>query len=299
MAHKTLIGGTAYEISGGKTLVGGTAYSIKNGKTLIGGTAYEMGFDSWPDDLDTGLKFVSASAFTINVKTHGWDGTMEYCNGDEWKTWDGSEILSGETRGGQCIYIRGVSNTKVAGRSSGAWTLTGTDIECNGNIEKLLDFATVNAGEHPSMAEDCYNYMFYNCTNLTVAPSLPATTLSKGCYRNMFYGCTNLTVAPSLPATTLSDYCYEYMFGSCTNLIAIPILPATTLKNYCYRYMFYGCTNIKLNNAQTTKAYRIPYSGNGRTANNALKDMFYKTGGIISTPSINTTYYLDESNTIV
>lgn len=44
MAHKTLIGGTAYEISGGKTLVNGTAYSIDNGKTLVDGTAYEVGF---------------------------------------------------------------------------------------------------------------------------------------------------------------------------------------------------------------------------------------------------------------
>lgn len=44
MAHKTLIGGTAYEISGGKTLVSGTAYSIDMGKTLVGGTTYEVGF---------------------------------------------------------------------------------------------------------------------------------------------------------------------------------------------------------------------------------------------------------------
>lgn len=44
MAHKTLVGGTAYSISGGKTLIDGTAYSIKNGKTLVGGTAYEVGF---------------------------------------------------------------------------------------------------------------------------------------------------------------------------------------------------------------------------------------------------------------
>ena len=44
MAHKTLIGGTAYEIGGGKTLIGGTAYEIGGGKTLIGGTAYEVGF---------------------------------------------------------------------------------------------------------------------------------------------------------------------------------------------------------------------------------------------------------------
>ena len=45
MAHKTLVGGTAYEITGGKTLVNGTAYSNKSGKTLVGGTAYEVGFD--------------------------------------------------------------------------------------------------------------------------------------------------------------------------------------------------------------------------------------------------------------
>lgn len=44
MAHKTLIGGTAYEISGGKTLIGGTAYSIKGGKTLVDGTAYSLSF---------------------------------------------------------------------------------------------------------------------------------------------------------------------------------------------------------------------------------------------------------------
>jgi hypothetical protein len=44
MAHKTLINGTAYSISGGKTLVNGTAYSIKNGKTLVDGTAYGINF---------------------------------------------------------------------------------------------------------------------------------------------------------------------------------------------------------------------------------------------------------------
>ena len=46
MAHKTLVNGTAYEISGGKPLIDGTAYSIKNGKPLVGGTAYEIEFGS-------------------------------------------------------------------------------------------------------------------------------------------------------------------------------------------------------------------------------------------------------------
>lgn len=44
MAHKTFIGGTTYEIKGGRTLVNGTGYDIKGGKTLVGGTGYDVGF---------------------------------------------------------------------------------------------------------------------------------------------------------------------------------------------------------------------------------------------------------------
>lgn len=54
MAHKTLVNGTSYEISGGKTLVNGTAYSISGGKTLVGGTAYEIGFGKSIGDLAVG-----------------------------------------------------------------------------------------------------------------------------------------------------------------------------------------------------------------------------------------------------
>ena len=44
MAHKTLIDGIAYEISGGKCKVNGAAYSIKNGNTKVVGTWYEIPF---------------------------------------------------------------------------------------------------------------------------------------------------------------------------------------------------------------------------------------------------------------
>lgn len=42
--HKTLVGGTAYDISGGRMLVGGTGYSISKGRTLVGGTGYDIAF---------------------------------------------------------------------------------------------------------------------------------------------------------------------------------------------------------------------------------------------------------------
>ena len=59
MAHKTLIGGTAYDTKGGKCLVGGTGYSIKKGRTLVGGTGYDVSF--------------AAPVFTVQIKGLGYD----------------------------------------------------------------------------------------------------------------------------------------------------------------------------------------------------------------------------------
>ena len=152
-----------------------------------------------------------------------------------------------------------------------------------------------------TLATYCYAYMFNRCTSLTTAPDLPATTLAGSCYLYMFYDCTALTTAPELPATTLAGSCYDHMFYGCTSLTTAPALPATTLAEYCYYDMFQGCTKIKMSTTKTGEyqtAYRIPTSGTGTTATNALLDMFANTGGTFTgTPSINTTYYT--SNTVV
>ena len=384
------------------------------------------------------LTFSSLSSFTLKVNdaTKHWDGTLEYFASDKtWTVWDGTITLSSVNNDGEYVlYLRGTGNTVITGNSENyRWVLTGSDIKCIGNIENLLDYATVASGEHPAMANNCYSYMFkgctaltqapslpattlasycyycmfQGCTSLTQAPALPATTLASNCYNSMFYGCTALTQAPelpattlgitcyynmfsnctaltqapALPATTLAEYCYFYMFDGCTGLIQAPALPATTLANscyqrmfqncssltqapalpattladYCYRGMFYGCTSLtqapalpamtlaescyvamfygctaltkapelpattlasscyvnmfqgctslKLSSTQTgeyTQEYRIPSSGEGVTATNALKDMFTSTGGTFAgTPEINTTYYLSSDNMIV
>ena len=154
-----------------------------------------------------------------------------------------------------------------------------------------------------TLADYCYASMFRGCTSLTAAPSLPATTLADHCYYSMFRGCTSLMAAPSLPATTMVKNCYTAMFWGCTSLTAAPSLPATTLVQYCYTSMFRYCTKIKLSTTASgtyTKAYRIPKSGTGTTDPGALNSMFGNTGGTFKgTPEINTTYYLDASNTIV
>ena len=137
------------------------------------------------------LTFSSPNSFTLKVNdtTKYWDGTLEYFASDRtWTTWDGKTTLSSATRGSDnVLYLRGTGNTKITGDSSSyKWVLTGTDISCIGNIENLLDYATVESGAHPTMADYCYSFMFYGCTSLTQAPALPATTLADNCYYSMF-----------------------------------------------------------------------------------------------------------------
>ena len=96
-----------------------------------------------------------------------------------------------------------------------------------------------------TLRENCYKYMFMECSNLITAPELPATTLPADCYNNMFRSCTSLTVAPNLPAITIEHDVYGGMFYGCSSLVSIPsILPSMNLAASCYNYMFYGCSSL-------------------------------------------------------
>ena len=297
-------------------------------------TGTEWADTSFKPDGKSYLTFSSPNIFTLKVNdaTKHWDGTLEYFAADRtWTVWDGATTLSSvDNYGEYVLYLRGTGNTVITGNDYNyRWVLTGSDISCTGNIENLLDYATVTAGNRPTMAnncyysmfngcssltqapalpattlaENCYMGMFIGCTSLTQAPALPATTLANNCYYSMFNGCSSLTQAPALPATTLAENCYSFMFRGCTSLTHAPALPATTLADGCYQFMFYGCTSLKLSTTQTgeyTQEYCMPSSGTGTTANNALTDMFTSTGGTFTgTPEINTTYYLSSDNMIV
>lgn len=330
------------------------------------------------------LTFSSKDSFKIGAyeSTKSWDGTLEYFTLDNtWTVWDGTRYLSAVTNGAEYVlYLRGTGNTVITGGQK-PFKLLGSDISCIGNIETLLDHATVELGKHPTMATNCYAHMFGGCASLTKAPELPATTLTQSCYAYMFYDCTSLTQVPELPATTLADYCYTYMFGYCASLIQAPELPATTLAVYCYGLMFNNCTSLiqapelpattltdrcyyamfggctsltkapelpattlanqcyasmfngctsltQASELQTTalatscyesmfegcislklsenktdeyiQEYRIPFSGDGAIPRDAIRRMFFSTGGTFAgTPEINTTYYLSSENMIV
>ena len=225
------------------------------------------------------LTFRSPNSFTLAVgdaRKH-WDGTLEYStDASSWSAWDGSQLSSATSGSDNVLYIRGTGNTVINDSKDHRWVLTGTDIKCIGNIENLLDYATVESGKHPTMKDSCYSYMFLGCTALTQAPALPATRLTYFCYGFMFYGCTGLTHAPELPATTLADYCYRVMFSGCTSLTQAPALPATTLAESCYESMFYGCTSL-------AKAPALPAT---TLANSCYQGMFYGCTGLTQAPDL-------------
>ena len=106
------------------------------------------------------------------------------------------------------------------------------------NFKMLFGYSGLISAENlilpaTTLANSCYEYMFYNCTSLTQAPELPATTLANRCYHGMFYNCTSLTQAPELPATTLVEACYQAMFKGCTKLIYLKCLAVTSLSGFC------------------------------------------------------------------
>ena len=227
------------------------------------------------------LTFSSPNSFTLKVNdtTKHWNGTLEYFSSNRtWTTWDGTTTLSAVADDGEYVlYLRGSGNTVITGDDYNyRWVFTGSDISCIGNIENLLDYSTVESGNHPTMANYCCYYMFGDCTALTQAPDLPAITLVADCYHSMFSGCTSLTQAPVLPATTLVEFCYLYMFNGCTSLTQPPALPATTLANNCYQYMFKGCTSL-------TQAPALPAT---TLAKNCYRSMFQGCISLTQAPAL-------------
>ena len=294
--------------------------------TALSGYEITSGLDDYTITEDTTVNITSNyapvgltsdSAFILSVAEPGWDGAIEYStDGETWTEWDGSEISASAN---DTVFLRGSDNTKIY---DGAYDnrLIFTGKSCIGNIEMLLDYEDVLAGDHPTMSAGCFHSLFEGCTTLVNAPMLPATTLAEDCYYSMFAGCTSLAVAPALPATIMADYCYAYMFDSCTSLTVapelpamtlaegcydsmfvnctalhtLPALPATILAEDCYEEMFLNCTSVKLSKTEIGDykyLYRIPVNNAGTNVG-SLRRMFYNTGGTFTgTPSINIPYY--------
>ena len=239
------------------TLEAGKSYTYnlivgKNKVTIGNVTVADWGTDK----IDGGkaeeyipyVTFTAEKAQKFMMKTNGnynISGLEYSVNFGDWTTVEANkEVTFGGTNGD--LRLRGTNTDGTASALDKYSTITFTDrnvpVACTGDIRTLLDwdnYTTVNTENAR------FNYLFNNCSVLTSAPELPATSLADNCYFCMFSGCTNLKSAPKLPAKVLANQCYAYMFSGCTNLKTAPELPAKVLANQCYDSMFSGCTNLK------------------------------------------------------
>ena len=265
------------------TLEAGKSYTYnlivgKNKVTIGGVTVAEWGTDKIKggkaEEYIPYVTFTAEKAQKFMMKTNGnynISGLEYSVNFGDWTTVEANkEVTFGGTNGD--LRLRGTNTDGTASALDKYSTITFTDsnvpVACTGDIRTLLDwdnYTTVNtenamfiklfencsvltsAPELPatSLAYNCYYCMFSGCTNLKSAPKLPAKALANQCYAYMFAGCKNLKTAPELPAEVLANQCYDSMFLGCTNLKTAPKLPAKTSRMYCYVGMFSGCTNLK------------------------------------------------------
>ena len=243
-----------------------------------GGNSYDD-----PADDTNYLCFTSTGNSSIKIRTR--DGgpaslpTLEYSK--DKITW--KDFVIGDTTvelaDGKKVYLRGDNTSFSDDHGYLNFEMTGS-VAASGNVMSLLD-KTCKSVKIPN--NYCFGLLFYECTVLTAAPELPATTLAEGCYSEMFDECTSLTSAPELPATTLKNYCYSGMFAKCTNLTAAPELPATTLTESCYMGMFYECENL-------TTAPELPAT---TLAESCYSEMFYKCENLTAAPELPATTLAD------
>ena len=204
---------------------------------------------------------------------------LEYSvnNGTWEKVVTGKAVTFGDSKG--TLRLRGKDNLggtsgKYSGYSQISFGNTDVNVACTGDIRTLLDYENY---ENVATESARFSYLFYNCTQLTSAPNLPATKLADGVYRSMFLGCTSLENATDLPATELAEDCYAFMFCGCTNLKKVPdALPALTMASKCYKQMFLNCTSLK-------KAPQLPAT---TLAYECYRGMFQGCEGLEKAPEL-------------
>ena len=221
------------------------------------------------------LCFTSTGDSTVGMTQEGTPNTsagkvIQYkLNNGQWQNWNLSTITLAD---GDKMYLKSDDIIPITETSSiyKQFTMTGS-IAASGNIMSLLNFTD-------TLTTNAFCRLFYNCSSLTQAPELPATTLANFCYFGMFQGCTSLVNAPTiLPATTLAEGCYRNMFFGCAALLATPALPATTLADFCYNQMFSGCASL------TTAPTILPAT---QLTPNCYSRMFSRCASITTAPEL-------------
>ena len=229
--------------------VGSATYTYeKAGVTFNDGQYYAITV-KMTDSTPLTIEALTAGTVKVNISGTLSTGMKYSVNGGE-KTLITTSTDIAVSAGDRVQFYGNGTSTQVYGNSSHSVQIqgSGSGFTCKayGNTMSLLDetgYATMT--DLPN-ENNIFRELFKDNTTLTDASGLllPATTLAQRCYQGMFYGCTALTAAPALPATTLAQNCYSSMFHGCIALTTAPDLLAPTLVTGCYYYMFEDCSSL-------------------------------------------------------
>ena len=267
MAHKTLIGGTAYNIVGGKSLVSGTAYNIKKGRTLVDGTGYNINFIP---EATAMLYSTGDFAFQRGDEVESGKTLVNSYTGFEDSSYSQAKNVPWNV---QRANIKNVyCNEEVAPSSMGCWFDSCTNLvsfnSANFNMNKVINMIStyrncINLTGSPVCGDNVLNmsYTYTNCRNLIGSPVCGNNVTSMF---QTYYNCINLTGSPVCGNNVTSMYqtyngcinltgspvCGDKVtnmrgtYSNCTNLTGTPIC-GNNVKNMSSTY--YGCTNLTSN----------------------------------------------------
>ena len=174
-----------------------TFKTLPKGSTIGSGSYIfrHYGNEAPPDYLCFTAEQAGSTVAMAVKRTPTKGQAFEYStDGSNWSVFTPRTTKITLTNVGDKVYFRG-DNTTVSESSSiyYKFVMSGK-IAASGNIMSLLD----KTCQSTTISNNyCYSNIFYGCTSLTTAPSLPATTLANNCYMDMFYGCTSLQVYSS------------------------------------------------------------------------------------------------------
>ena len=216
MAHKTLVGGTAYNITGGKSMVSGTTYNISGGRTLVGGTGYNISF--------------SGGEPTAMLYS---DGTFVFQEGDiveEGKTLTASYTDFNITTSppwfnSSSTFTTVRFDTEIAPVGMYQWFSGSRNMTSN-----IDNFTNLNMKFVTTMGQT-----FKNCKNLTGSPVCGANVTNMS---DTYSSCYKLTGSPVCGDNVIIMY---YAYSNCRNLTGSPVCGANVTTMY---YTYYNCSNL-------------------------------------------------------
>ena len=239
------------------------------------------------------LTFRITSAGTICWKSvgTGHTDTIEYSlNGGEWtsitaaSTPTGINVVADDVirfKGTNTTYAKDKSNYASFGKDTSGSTDIGSTAHfvAEGNVMSLI-YGDNFIGN--TAMTGTYNFCsLFKRTHIESAENLvlPSTTLTNYCYRAMFSWCTELAVAPALPATTLAQGVYWYMFEKCA-ITEAPELLAETLVRECYGNMFNGCSRLNYIKCMANSGFNAASAKTGWVTSVASSGTFVKDSGV-------------------